>query len=213
MHLDDTIVAISTPPGRGGIGIVRLSGPASREIALPLLRLKHPLKPGHAIFGELIDEQSGERIDEVDERLGAQLGGVAAVDEHERRGPLPVLGRPARESPGEEVVRHDQLVAPDGEGGLDRAALIAAHATWVAYGLHREGRVDAEDAGTSYGDNNLVGLVGIIVGIGSGGPFAVAAAKALANNTELDARTIAEKSMVIAGEICIYTNANIFVFS
>ena len=44
-------------------------------------------------------------------------------------------------------------------------ALIAAHATWVAYGLHREGRVDAEDAGTSYGANNFVGLVGIIVGV------------------------------------------------
>jgi ATP-dependent HslUV protease subunit HslV len=48
-----------------------------------------------------------------------------------------------------------------------------------------------------------------IVGIGSGGPFAVAAAKALAGSTELDARTIAEKAMLIAGEICIYTNANL----
>ncbi len=48
-----------------------------------------------------------------------------------------------------------------------------------------------------------------IVAIGSGGPFALAAARALANNTDLDARTIAEKAMAIAGEICIYTNANI----
>jgi ATP-dependent HslUV protease, peptidase subunit HslV len=50
-----------------------------------------------------------------------------------------------------------------------------------------------------------------IVAIGSGGPFALAAAKALANNTDLDARAIAEKAMAIAGEICIYTNANIVV--
>src|SRR4026209_1620373 len=50
-----------------------------------------------------------------------------------------------------------------------------------------------------------------IVAIGSGGPFALAAAKALVHNTELDARTIAEKSMAIASEICIYTNANIVV--
>src|SRR6478672_4760633 len=50
-----------------------------------------------------------------------------------------------------------------------------------------------------------------IVAIGSGGPFALAAAKALAANTDLDARAIAEKSMAIAGEICIYTNANIVV--
>ena len=38
---------------------------------------------------------------------------------------------------------------------------------------------------------------------------AVQAARALAANTELDARTIAQKSMQIAGEICIYTNTNI----
>ena len=48
-----------------------------------------------------------------------------------------------------------------------------------------------------------------IVAIGTGGPYAMAAAKALANNTDLDARAIAEKAMAIAGEICIYTNANI----
>src|SRR3954453_23274961 len=50
-----------------------------------------------------------------------------------------------------------------------------------------------------------------IVAIGSGGPFALAAAKALALNTDLDARMIAEKAMAIAGEICIYTNKNIAV--
>jgi ATP-dependent HslUV protease, peptidase subunit HslV len=48
-----------------------------------------------------------------------------------------------------------------------------------------------------------------IVAIGSGGPYALAAARALANNTELDARTIAEKAMAIAGDLCIYTNANV----
>jgi ATP-dependent HslUV protease, peptidase subunit HslV len=49
------------------------------------------------------------------------------------------------------------------------------------------------------------------VGIGSGGPFALAAARALAGSTELDARAIAEKSMLIAADICIYTNSNIHV--
>jgi ATP-dependent HslUV protease, peptidase subunit HslV len=48
-----------------------------------------------------------------------------------------------------------------------------------------------------------------IVAIGSGGPFALAAAKALADNTNLDAREIAEKAMRIAGDICIYTNTSI----
>jgi tRNA modification GTPase len=54
-NLDDTIVAIATPPGRGGIGVVRLAGPAARRIAAPMLRLRHELEPGHAVFGELID--------------------------------------------------------------------------------------------------------------------------------------------------------------
>jgi tRNA modification GTPase len=51
----DTIVAISTPPGRGGIGIVRLAGPDARSIAEPLLRLRHPLTPGRARFAQILD--------------------------------------------------------------------------------------------------------------------------------------------------------------
>jgi len=50
-----------------------------------------------------------------------------------------------------------------------------------------------------------------VVAIGSGGPYALAAAKALVANTDLDARAIAEKSMAIAGDICIYTNGTIVV--
>ena len=68
MNLDDTIVAIATPAGRGGIGVVRIAGPKAREIAAPLLRLRHDLEPGRAIFGELIDPcgtSRNQRIDEV----------------------------------------------------------------------------------------------------------------------------------------------------
>jgi len=61
---NDTIVAISTPPGRGGIGIVRLSGPAARAIAEPLLKLRHPLAPAQARFAEVLDK-SGETLDEA----------------------------------------------------------------------------------------------------------------------------------------------------
>ena len=61
---DDTIVAISTPPGRGGIGIVRLSGPAARTIAEPLLKLRHPLAPAQARFAEILDN-TGETLDEA----------------------------------------------------------------------------------------------------------------------------------------------------
>ena len=59
----DTIAAISTPPGRGGIGIVRLSGPSAKHIATPLLRLKAELKPYRVRVGEVLDE-SGEILDQ-----------------------------------------------------------------------------------------------------------------------------------------------------
>jgi len=81
VNLDDTIVAIATPGGRGGIGVVRLAGPEAKKIALPMLRLKNDLDPGRALFGELIEptkeqlgtaapgcpteQSSAGRIDEV----------------------------------------------------------------------------------------------------------------------------------------------------
>lgn len=70
MNLDDTIVAIATPPGRGGIGVVRLSGTLARKIATPMLRLKHDLEPGRAVFGEMVEPCGADaplesRIDEV----------------------------------------------------------------------------------------------------------------------------------------------------
>jgi tRNA modification GTPase len=75
VNLDDTIVAIATPPGRGGIGVVRLAGPQARAIAQPMLRLKNKLEEGRAVFGELVEPGAAEtpfepvlhdaRIDEV----------------------------------------------------------------------------------------------------------------------------------------------------
>lgn len=50
-----------------------------------------------------------------------------------------------------------------------------------------------------------------LMAIGSGGPFAQAAARALLGNTELDARTIVEKGLGIAAEICVYTNHNLTI--
>jgi ATP-dependent HslUV protease, peptidase subunit HslV len=61
------------------------------------------------------------------------------------------------------------------------------------------------------GNGDLIEPDDGIVAIGSGGPYALAAARALVQNTDLDARQIAEKSMAIASAICIYTNANISV--
>jgi ATP-dependent HslUV protease subunit HslV len=50
-----------------------------------------------------------------------------------------------------------------------------------------------------------------IMAIGSGGPYAQAAARALADNTALDPEAIVRRSLAIAGELCIYTNQNVVV--
>jgi tRNA modification GTPase len=61
----ETIVAISTPVGRGGIGVVRLSGAQSQEIVAPLLRLRHEMAAGRARFGAVIDVANGDVLDEA----------------------------------------------------------------------------------------------------------------------------------------------------
>ena len=50
-----------------------------------------------------------------------------------------------------------------------------------------------------------------IVAVGSGGPFALAAARALSRHSQLDARQIATEAMNIAADICIYTNPNLTI--
>ena len=50
-----------------------------------------------------------------------------------------------------------------------------------------------------------------LVAIGSGGPFALAAARALLAHTDMDARAIAESALNVAGDICIYTNRNLVI--
>ena len=56
------------------------------------------------------------------------------------------------------------------------------------------------------GNGDVIEPEDSIMAIGSGGSFALSAARALYRNTELDARTIVEQSLKIAGEICVYTN-------
>ncbi|HYP25435.1 MAG TPA: tRNA uridine-5-carboxymethylaminomethyl(34) synthesis GTPase MnmE [Blastocatellia bacterium] len=67
MFKGDTIAAISTPPGRGGIGVVRLSGPSALEIADSIFASESRAAdaPNRAVFGRLVDPASGEVIDEV----------------------------------------------------------------------------------------------------------------------------------------------------
>ncbi len=63
----DTIAAVATPPGRGGIGIVRLSGPEALKIASGLVRPRRTLEPGRAVLASVLDPANpdGEPIDEA----------------------------------------------------------------------------------------------------------------------------------------------------
>jgi tRNA modification GTPase len=66
MTHDDTIVAVATPPGRGGLGVVRLSGSRAVEITTSLIRFtKLPLETQRATLGEFCDRQGGEVLDQV----------------------------------------------------------------------------------------------------------------------------------------------------
>jgi tRNA modification GTPase len=65
IYQNETIVAIATPPGRGGIGIVRLSGPEATGIAEPMLRLRNPLAHAQARFADLLDLDTQEKLDEA----------------------------------------------------------------------------------------------------------------------------------------------------
>ena len=61
------------------------------------------------------------------------------------------------------------------------------------------------------GNGDVIEPENSLMAIGSGGPFAQAAARALLDNTELSAMDIVKKSLTIAGDICIYTNHNLTI--
>ena len=95
-------------------------------------------------------------------------------------------------------------------GNLGRAAVELAK-DWRTDKVlrHLEALLLVSDITQTYlisGAGDVIEPDGGIAAIGSGGTYALAAAKALAENTDLPARKIAEEAMKIAGKICIYTN-------
>lgn len=102
-------------------------------------------------------------------------------------------------------------------GNLTRAAVDFVR-EWRTDRLMRrfEALVIVADSEKLYllsGDGNVLEPDDGVVAIGSGGPYAQAAAKALVRHTALPARDIAQEALRIASEICIYTNDNITVDS
>ena len=98
------------------------------------------------------------------------------------------------------------------QGNLMRAAVELAKDWRTDRALRRlEALLAVADKETSLiitGNGDVVQPENDLIAIGSGGPYAQSAARALLENTELDARMIVEKSLTIAGDICVYTNGN-----
>ena len=100
-------------------------------------------------------------------------------------------------------------------GNLERAA-VELSKEWRTDKIlrHLEALLIVTDEKSSFllsGNGDVIAPDGGALAIGSGGPYALAAARALLEHTELSAREIAERALRIAGEICIYTNQNIVI--
>ena len=98
------------------------------------------------------------------------------------------------------------------QGNLERAAVALAKDWRTDRALRRlEALLAVADEHKSFiitGNGDVVQPEHDLIAIGSGGNFAQSAAIALLENTELDAKTIVEKSLKIAGDICVFTNGN-----
>ena len=100
-------------------------------------------------------------------------------------------------------------------GNLERSAVELAR-DWRTDRLLRrlEAMMIVADRKSTFllsGTGDLIEPDDGIVAVGSGGPFAMAAARALARHSQLTARQIAQEAMAIAADICIYTNANLTI--
>ncbi|HLG17982.1 MAG TPA: ATP-dependent protease subunit HslV [Blastocatellia bacterium] len=100
-------------------------------------------------------------------------------------------------------------------GQLQRAA-VELGKEWRTdkYLRHLEALLIVADESTSLvisGGGDVIEPDDGVAAIGSGGPYAVAAARALLRNTDLSARQIVEEAMSIAAEICVYTNSSLLV--
>ena len=100
-------------------------------------------------------------------------------------------------------------------GNLTRAAIELAKDWRSDRSLRRlEALLCVADANHSFivsGNGDVIEPEHDLVAVGSGGPYAQAAASALLANTDLDARSIVEKALGIAADICIYTNRNVTI--
>jgi ATP-dependent HslUV protease, peptidase subunit HslV len=153
---------------------------------------------GQVTFGETIVKQSARKIRRLyNDRILAGFAGSAADS-------FALFSR--------FEAKLDQY-----RGNLERSAVELAKDWRTDRMLRRlEAMLIVMDPRATYllsGNGDLIEPDDGIIAIGSGGPYAMAAAKALAKHTDLDARRIAEEAMTIAGNICIYSNNTLTIES
>jgi ATP-dependent HslUV protease subunit HslV len=139
-----------------------------------------------------------------------------------RRGNSVVIGGDGQVSMGNTVMKanarkvrrlyRDQVLAGFAGGTADAFTLFELFEAQLEKHQGHLVRAAVElDKNTSLivtGNGDVIEPEDNLIAIGSGGPFAQAAARALLDNTDLDARSIVEKGLGIAADICIYTNHN-----
>ena len=103
----------------------------------------------------------------------------------------------------------------DQYGNLTRAAIELAKDWRTDRRLRRLEALlcvaDREKSLIISGNGDVIEPEDDLMAVGSGGPYAQSAARALMDNTELDARQVVQKSLEIAADICVYTNSKIVV--
>jgi ATP-dependent HslUV protease subunit HslV len=149
-----------------------------------------------------------------------------------RRGNTVVIGGDGQVSQGSTVLKKDQVIAGFAGGTADaftlferfeeqldkhhgklvRSAVELAKLWRTERSLRRLEALlvvaDKESSLIITGNGDVIEPEDSIMAIGSGGSFALSAARALTQNTDMEARQIVEKSLTIAADICVYTNLN-----
>ncbi len=113
------------------------------------------------------------------------------------------------------LMEHFEAKLKESPGNVKRAAIEMAKLWRTDRMLRRLGSLlavaDAQATLLVSGQGDVIEPTDGVIAIGSGGPYATAAARALIDNSDLSAEQIVREGLRIAGEICVYTNTNITV--
>ena len=208
MNIHDTIAAVATPPGRGGVGIVRISGTEAEAIARHLFRTDGPLTSlaSHRLYhGRIHSPETGEPIDEVLlvlMKAPRSYTGEDVVEIHGHGGPVllrtllaEILGAGARPAePGEFTRRaflNGRMDLAQAEAVADLIDARSAPAATLALG-HLEGRLSRAVEGLHARTSDMLVLLEAAIDFGEEGETALDAGALAARFGEIleDLRTL-----------------------